>query len=357
MEIPNCDPVPALYKHPAFAYRYAVPSNELQAGDLLRGFRIEGYLGEGAMGKVYRARRESDQLPVALKVLPPSSLEDPYAKESFLIEMEITAQLSHPQLIHSVASGAADGMYFLALKYIEGETVEAYGDRKGPLNEDESLYLIHYLAGAMQYAWETHRVIHRDINPSNIILSLEGYPVLVDLGMAQYHRQPLSATLDGLVEGTPNYMSPEQSRNNPDIDYRTDVYGLGASLYRAVTGHIPFAEFDEDEVLNRLRSDDLILTDPRRYNPSVSNACVLLIERMLAKHPIHRCTSWQQLVQDIDRVLGGKAPAQGPLPQEQSMLKREGFAKPSARRISVMKRSASGTVRRHEGDIGNKEGR
>ncbi len=323
-------------------------------GDRVRGFRIEGYLGNGAMGKVYLARRESDLLPAALKILPPEFQEDHYAKESFLIEMEITAQLKHPQLVYSVASGTSDNTYFLALNYIEGETVDAYCDRKGPFNEEESLYLVHYIANAMLYAWGTHRVMHRDINPSNIILSPEGYPVLVDLGMAQYHQQPLSATIDGLVEGTPNYMSPEQSRNDPDIDYRTDVYSLGASLYRAITGHIPFAEFDEDEVLRRLRSDELILTDPRRYNTAVSNACVLLIERMLAKHPIHRCTSWEDLVQDIDRVLKGFPPAQGSIPPEQSMIKREGFSKSSARKISVMKRSASGTVRRHEGDIGPK---
>ena len=200
------------------------------------------------------------------------------------------------------ASGETDGHHFLALRYIDGEMLENVIERQGPVDEQDAAFVIRQLSEAMQYAWEHHQVIHRDINPANVIITTEGAPVLIDFGLAQIVDQPLTAVLEGLIEGTPNYMSPEQVMTPGDIDFRTDVYALGATMYYLLTGRFPFGEYDEDDVLDLLRNNSLQLTDPRKYVPEISNGCVLLIEHMLARRPFKRHNSWDALIADLQLV-------------------------------------------------------
>lgn len=322
------------------------PDLDLQPGDTLGLFTIRSFIGQGAWGDVFLANHNPTGASVALKVLPPSLSSDVYAMESFEQEAGITCKLKHPHIVSGVGSGEDRGHNFLALRYIDGQLLEDVVERQGAIDERDAAYVIRQLADAVKYAWEEYGIIHRDINPANVIINSEGVPVLIDLGLAQIKEHPLSAVQQGLIEGTPNYMSPEQVITPGDIDFRTDIYALGATMYFLLTGRFPFGEYDEDDVLDLLRNNSLQLTDPRKYVPEITNGCVLLIEHMLARRPFRRHDTWDALITDLQHVEDALSNRIAPIPQEHSQLKREGFGSKRGRSITIMQRTPTGSIKK-----------
>ncbi len=291
-----------------------VPQARLGPGVTLGGFRIERLIGAGGMGEVYLARQLSMDRPVALKILAEHarSRED---KERFIQEVRTLARLEHPNIVTAHEAGEDGGHLYLAMGYVNGEALDRRLASQGRVPEREALKIVRKVGKALEYAWSEHRMLHRDIKPGNILIDAHGEPKLVDLGLAHTVRTAESGPVDHPhVAGTPNYMSPEQAEGRDDLDCRSDIYALGATLYHMLTGQLPYAADTPDETLRLKFAEPL--PDPRSYNPQLSPSCVALLTGMLAHERPDRYSTWKELLVDVDRVLSGKPPAHSSLPGE-----------------------------------------
>jgi serine/threonine-protein kinase len=240
------------------------------------------------MATVYLARDIRHDRNVAVKVLDPE-LGAVLGVERFLAEIKVTANLQHPNLLPLFDSGAADGLLYYVMPFVEGETLRARMEREKQLPIDEAVRIASAAASALQYAHERH-VIHRDLKPENILLQA-GQPVVADFGIALAVSNAGGAriTQTGLSLGTPQYMSPEQATGDRVIDGRSDIYSLGAILYELLTGDPPHAGSTAQAVIAR------VLTEKPRgvrvSRPNVPEHVALAIERALEKLPADRWAS------------------------------------------------------------------
>jgi len=268
------------------------------------GFKIKRLLGKGGMGEVYLARQLSMDRDVALKILPTSMTQDDEDVQRFLQEVRMAARLEHPHIVRAYEAGEDSGVYYLAMSYVKGDTLAELLAGGGVLEERDALAITQRMAAALAHAWDKFRILHRDIKPANIILDEDGDPKLMDMGLSKSLNEDTGMTMAGSIMGTPNYMSPEQAHGEGELDCRSDMYSLGATLYHMLSGTMPF---DGSSMMATLRKQATeSLPDPRETNPDVSEACVGLLEVMLAKDPGDRHPSWQDLIEDLNRVLAGK---------------------------------------------------
>jgi formylglycine-generating enzyme required for sulfatase activity/predicted Ser/Thr protein kinase len=289
----------------------AIPESRVAAGTTLAGFHLERRLGKGGMGEVYLAQQLSVERQVAVKILPPGFAENPEAVKRFLHEGKLAAKLDHANIVTVFEAGEDSGNYYLAMAYIQGESLDQRLKRDKVLPEAEALGIIRAIAEALAYAWERFQLLHRDLKPANIMVDDRKRVFLMDLGLAKSLGEESGMTLSGAILGTPQYMSPEQAQGLADLGVPTDVYALGATLYHLVTGSPPFTGETTLTVLHKHMYEPL--PPPRSRNPQVTEACSHLIETMMAKEPTGRYADWSALIADIDRVLQGKAPARNPL--------------------------------------------
>jgi serine/threonine-protein kinase len=295
---------------PHCAAPVAIPEGRVAAGTTLAGFRLDRRLGKGGMGEVYLAQQLSVRRQVAVKILPPGFAENPEAIQRFMHEGRLAAKLDHFNIVTVFEAGEDNGHFYLAMAYIEGESLDQRLKRDKVLPEAEALGIIRTMADALAYAWDEFQLLHRDLKPANIMVDRRGRVFLMDLGLAKSLGEENGMTLSGAVIGTPQYMSPEQAQGLSDLGVPTDVYALGATLYHLVTGTPPFSG---DSALGMLNQHvHAPLPPPRSRNPQVSEACSQLIETMMAKQPAARYGDWHALVADIDRVRQGAVPAVAP---------------------------------------------
>ena len=242
-------------------------------------------LGRGGMATVYLARDLKHDRNVALKVLDPE-LGAVLGAERFLAEIKVTANLQHPNLLPLFDSGAAGGLLFYTMPFVDGESLRARLEREKQLSIDEALHITTAVAGALDYA-HRHGVIHRDLKPENILLA-DGQPLLADFGiaLAVSNAGGSRITQTGLSLGTPQYMSPEQATGDRAIDGRTDIYSLGAILFEMLTGDPPYVGSTAQAVIAR------VLTEPprsvRASRNTVSESIDHAVNRALAKLPADR---------------------------------------------------------------------
>jgi serine/threonine-protein kinase len=215
---------------------------------------IEREIGRGGMATVYLARDVKHNRRVALKLLNPE-LGAVLGVERFLSEIQVTANLQHPNLLPLFDSGEAEGLLYYVMPYVEGESLRAKLVREKQLPIDEALHIATAVASALDYA-HRHGVVHRDLKPENILLH-EGQPLVADFGIALAVTNAGGAriTQTGLSLGTPQYMSPEQATGDRSIDGRTDVYSLGAVLYEMLTGDPPHVASTAQAVIARVITD------------------------------------------------------------------------------------------------------
>lgn len=297
-----------------------VPLKGVGPGTTVGGFRIEKLIGRGGMGQVFLARQLSLNRPVALKILPSHMARDPESVRLFMNEVRLLARLNHPHVVPAYEAGEDAGILYLAMGYVDGESLERKLKRDGPLPERDALLLTKTVAQVLDYAWKTHRLLHRDIKPSNILLDSQGRPKLVDLGLAKSLAGKAGLIPDQAVMGTPNYMSPEQMAGRQDVDCRCDMYSLGMTLYHALTARVPYGDVTMAEVVRKQGREPL--PDPRDLNPRITRRCVELLEIMLGRSPHDRHAGWVELIRDLDRVLAGEHPRHGPSRRTDSTLMR-----------------------------------
>jgi Tol biopolymer transport system component len=208
--------------------------------DALRDrYLLERELGRGGMATVWLARDLKHERPVALKVLH-ADLASSLGPERFQREIKLAARLQHPHILSVYDSGASGGQLWFTMPYVEGESLR---DRllRGALPTDQALRIAREVAQALEYAHQ-HGIVHRDVKPENILLTLDGNTLVADFGIARPFGQATETQLTtvGLVVGTPGYMSPEQAVGEPALDGRSDVYSLACVLYEMLTGKPPF---------------------------------------------------------------------------------------------------------------------
>lgn len=249
-------------------------------------FLIERKLGQGGMGVVYLARRVGESKPLALKILSPKLEGNTECILRFHREAELAIRISHPNIIRGYELGVIEERRYYAMELVDGPRLDRLLETAGRLDEPSALDVAQQLARALQVL-EAEGLVHRDVNPSNALVRLDGVVKLTDFGLARsVEGKLMPLTRVGRVRGTPYYMSPEQIQESPDLDIRADLYSLGATLYDLVTGRPPFLAESISGVLRMHLSAPI--EPPRSRAPDLTPAVESLILRLLAKRPQER---------------------------------------------------------------------
>jgi serine/threonine protein kinase len=249
-------------------------------------YRIEAELGRGGMAVVYRAVDTRTQATVALKVLPPHLAADPRYLPRFEREGHSAARLNHPHIVRVLGTGSDGGYHYLALQFVDGQTLTEYmRDRKSLLPAERITAIINQLAAALDYAHEMG-VLHRDIKNGNIMLDKTGAALLTDFGVAKLEDEEFANyTVVGTTVGTPAFMAPEQARGAP-VDRRADVYSLGVVAYTLFTGTAPFKADSQPALLHKVVYEPP--QPPEEVNSRIPPGVVYVLKKVLSKSPSGR---------------------------------------------------------------------
>ncbi len=274
---------------PPGAARPGRPDSLPAIGSVLGKYRLTGYLGEGTTSRVYRGRHLRLPLEVAVKVFRDGVWRDPAALAQLRDEASLLAGLNHPNVIRLWDFDDEGPHPYLVTELVDGRTLAGLMRDSGPLLPDWAIFLALQVVDGLEAALRVG-VIHRDVKPANILLAKDGVAKLADLGTAI----TLGRTrADGGLAGTAAYMAPEQARGEAGVDHRADIYSLGATLYHAVGGRIPFTGRSAAEVIvKHALSAPAPLHD---VAPGVPPAVSGVVARMLAKAPADRYATYAAL--------------------------------------------------------------
>ena len=225
----------------------------MNVGDEFGPYTIESVLGRGGMGTVFLARHARLERKVALKVIAPDLADDPDFRARFLRESQLAASLDHPHVIPIYDADEVDGVLYLAMRYVDGPSLQSLIRESGPLSRGDALRIVEQIGGALDAA-HAAALIHRDLKPANILLAeANRHAYLCDFGLAK-RTSSRGVTHAGSFLGTVDYCSPEQIRGEP-LDGRADVYSFGCVLYHCLSGEPPYARESEIAVLQAHLND------------------------------------------------------------------------------------------------------
>ncbi|MHC4480197.1 MAG: serine/threonine-protein kinase [Planctomycetota bacterium] len=262
------------------------------------GFEIEGEIGRGGMGVVYRVRQVSLDREVALKVLRPALEPESGLVERFRAEAQAGSRISHPNLVEVYDVGCEGGRHYIAMELVEGESLASLIRREGSMGYPRAAAITSQMATALG-ALHGVGVVHRDVKPSNVLLGGEGVVKLGDFGVALLQQGGGAVTGEGMTVGTAHYMSPEQARGE-ELDGRSDIYALGVVLYELLTGHVPFGG---EGVVGVMRAHgEAAVPSIRRERPDVPERLVEVVNRCLSKEPSGRYQRAEALSGELDHV-------------------------------------------------------
>ena len=369
--------------------------SESAAGDLpiesIREYKLLAKLGEGGMGAVYKALHTRLDKVVALKILPADRMRDAGSVARFQREMKAVGRLDHPNIVRAMDAGEEGGMHFLVMEYVEGLDLSQLARNIGPLPIADACELIRQAALGLAEAHE-HGMVHRDIKPSNLILARprkkksakpaardaakpaasDTAPTvkILDLGLALLS-EALSPdhqglTTSGQMMGTIDYMAPEQGGDSHQVDIRADIYSLGATLYKLLTGAAPFAGDKFDTPVKKLTA--LATQSPasiKARRPDIPARLAAIVERMLAKNPDQRFATPEELVEalaplcenaDLAALLArANAPPSTPAPSASEIGTHAHLSSPSGDTAPTIDRAAAVVNRRaHAAQSGRK---
>ncbi|HJT34462.1 MAG TPA: bifunctional serine/threonine-protein kinase/formylglycine-generating enzyme family protein [Pirellulales bacterium] len=280
-------------------------SAEIAAGRgralLLGNYLLLDVLGAGGMGRVFKARHRRLQRTVALKTLNEQSAADHELIERFRREAWAVAQLAHPNIVAAHDADEADGVHFLVMEYVDGPNLSDLVRRRGPLPIEEAMRYTLDAARGLAYA-HAQGFVHRDVKPSNLVLDAGGAVKLLDLGLARaIDAAPVGElTLAGDVVGTAEYMAPEQAFDTHSVDARADIYGLGATLYRLVTGELMYRAETPLRLIAAHREQPIPMMSTMRDD--VPRWLETLYKKMVAKEPADRPQTMDEVVSALEKM-------------------------------------------------------
>jgi WD40 repeat protein/Tfp pilus assembly protein PilF len=266
---------------------------------LVPGYEVLGELGRGGMGVVYRARQTKLDRVVALKMILSGAHAGSSDLARFRTEAEAIARLQHPNIVQIYEVGECDGLPYFSLEFCGGGSLEKKLAGT-PLPPRESAALVEVLARAVQAA-HAKGVVHRDLNPANVLLAEDGTPKITDFGLAKKLNE-VSQTVSGAIMGTPSYMAPEQAAgNSQQVGPAADVYALGAMLYECLTGRPPFKAATALDTLMQVAADDPVPV--RRLQPRTPRDLETIAQMAMARDPARRYAAARDLADDLRRWL------------------------------------------------------
>lgn len=265
-------------------------------------YDLHELIGQGGMGAVYKARHRRLQRTVALKLLPERLLRSDEAVARFDREMRAAGVLHHPNIVHATDAGEVNGVHFIAMEYVDGIDVSSLSKNTGPMRIADACEIIRQAALGLQHAHDSG-LIHRDVKPSNLLLSRDGTVKLLDLGLARIQSDDMLSdelTSTAQIMGTVDYMAPEQADNSHEVDTRADIYSLGATLFRLLSGIAPLDTHDCRTPIQKLTAlVNTARTPITDLRSDVPEALVTLIQSLLAKAPDERPGSAAAVAQEL----------------------------------------------------------
>ena len=277
-------------------------TGRIPIGMTLGHFEITKYIGGGGMGRVYEGIDKALDRKVAIKVLPRQRAQDGAAVARFLNEARSAARLNHEHIAQVYFCGEEGGIPYIAFEYVQGINVRAYVEHNGRMQLAQAVNFLLQIAGALAHA-ALHGVTHRDVKPSNILITPQGKAKLIDMGLARLLRPSdpqEDLTVSGVTLGTFDYISPEQARDPRLADVRSDIYSLGCTFFFMLTGRPPFPEGTVLQKLLMHQGDDP--PDIRSLVAGTPKEVSELIARMMAKDPANRFQTPDELILSLTQI-------------------------------------------------------
>jgi len=274
----------------------------LNAGVRLGHYEVIESIGSGGMATVLKARDTELGRDVALKILPPDSAKDADAVARFKLEARSAAKLDHEYIARVFSCGEDRGLHFIAFEFVEGVNLRDEITRLGTIPATDCLRYMSHLAAGLQHAAD-RGVVHRDVKPSNIIITPDGRAKLIDMGLARQidlNSANGGVTQSGVTLGTFDYISPEQALDPRRADVRSDLYSLGCAFYHALTGRPPVPEGTAAKKLQAHQHEAPI--DPRELNPDVPDDVAIVLSKLMMKDPAQRYQSPNELLTDLAAI-------------------------------------------------------
>lgn len=279
------------------------------------GYKLIRRIGEGGMGEVYLAEQLTMHRTVALKILHAKWADDEEFRKRFLLEARAAGKLSHVNLIQVFDVGKYQGKYYFSMEFVDGVTVEDMIRHQGTLPVEKVLDVTLQVAAALKYLTQ-HSIVHRDIKPANMMMTKDGTVKLGDFGFIQ---SVFDAELmqEGTTIGTPDYISPEQARGERNLDVRSDIYSLGASVFHMLTGGTLFTGSCSKVMRDHIDTEP---PDIESLRKDIPKDLVRMMKRMTAKLPIDRYQTPDELIKDLELLKIDVAAGDGQLPTSRSQI-------------------------------------
>jgi serine/threonine-protein kinase len=281
-----------------------LPRPSIESFPVIPGFTIEAEIGRGTSARVYRARQEKLNRPVALKVIATLGEDGNRRALRLFREASLTGALDHPGIVRAIDAGDLGDLCWFAMELVEGRTLQQILDESGPMPWRKAITLALEVLAALDHA-HLRGVVHRDLKPSNILVDTQGHARVLDLGLARREADP-RLTHEGGTVGTPRFMAPEQALNPVKVDGRADLFALGAVLYRSISGIAPFDGETVAAVLTRLLYDDPAPLS--MLQPDIPEAVSLVIGKVLEKDPEHRFRDAASFASALREAARGQRP-------------------------------------------------
>jgi eukaryotic-like serine/threonine-protein kinase len=323
------------------ATELAQEDDRIAEGSMLGPYRVETFLARGGMGDVYRAADTRLRRAVAIKVLAQTKTGDPYRVARFMHEARVTASLDHPNIVKVYDVGHFEGRTYLVAEFLEGETLRARIGR-GALSAADSTRIAIEIARGL-HAAHAAGLVHRDLKPDNVFLTLAGTTKILDFGIAKLAQDESVAdgfsTLTGVVVGTVGYLSPEQIRGAA-IDRRADLFALGALMFEMLTGSRTFAREHPVDTLHAILHEDP--SDALLERPGVPPALAAIVMRLLEKSPEARFQTATELAEALERIDAGHHPSSAAMWSRRAIRRLRTAA--ASRRVGLAALSSIGVV-------------
>jgi serine/threonine-protein kinase len=292
-------PLPASKKIPAsYTETLRTPIQDLTRGTIFAGrYEIIEELGKGGMGKVYRVEDKKIKEEIALKIINPEISADKQTIDRFSNELKMARMISHRNVCRMFDLGEEKGTYFITMEHVPGEDLKSMIRMSGQLSTGTAIKIAKQVCEGLS---EAHRlgIIHRDLKPSNVMIDKEGNARIMDFGIARSIRAK-SITGEGMMIGTPEYMSPEQVEGE-EVDQRSDIYSLGVILYEMATGRVPFG--GDTPLSIAVKHKTVAPLDPRRLNHQIPEDFSRVILKSMEKSREKRYQSAQGLLSELNKL-------------------------------------------------------